>query len=273
MWVLHLSLFVAAIYLAVIATMYFGQTALLFPTALVQAGQVRLPASAQRLQVDLPSGDRLVGVRVPASSTTGQGGPLLLGFGGNAWNADGMALYLNGLVSDCDVVTFHYRGYRPSTGQPSAEAIVADSLSIFDHVQQVLAAPRVVAVGFSIGSGPAAYLARERSVAGIMLVTPFDSLEALARDHYWWAPVGLLLRHRIPVIDFVRGLQTPTALIVAGQDTIVPPRRSKPLREIIPNLVLDRTIEAGHNELYEHPMFVDALREAVAKIRSARGTR
>ena len=77
----------------------------------------------------------------------------------------------------------------------------------------------------------------------------------------------------MPVIDFVRGLQTPTALIVAGQDTIVPPRRSKRLREIIPNLVLDRTIEADHNELYEHPMFVDALREAVAKIRSAHGTR
>jgi hypothetical protein len=35
----------------------------------------------------------------------------------------------------------------------------------------------------------------------MILVTPFDSLEALARDLYPWAPVGLLLRHRMPTVD------------------------------------------------------------------------
>jgi hypothetical protein len=29
-----------------------------------------------------------------------------------------MALYLHERVPDCDVVAFHYRGYRPSTGRP-----------------------------------------------------------------------------------------------------------------------------------------------------------
>ena len=139
-------------------------------------------------------------------------------------------------------------------------------MTIFDHVQQVLAPERVVAVGFSIGSGVAAFLSQERSLAGLILVTPFDSLEALARELYWWAPVGLLLRHRMPVIDFVRDRPTPTALIVAGRDTIVPARRSAPLRDVIPNLVLDRTIEAGHNDLYDRKAFVETVREALAKI-------
>ena len=158
MWLVHLALVAAALYVAVISGMYVAQTWLLFPTTLVQAGHVRLPASAQRLEVEVPSGDRLVGVYIPASSHTGQRGPLLLGFGGNAWSADAMALYLHERVPDCDVIAFHYRGYRPSTGQPSAEALLGDAVTIFDHVQQVLAPEQVVAVGFSIGSGVAAYL-------------------------------------------------------------------------------------------------------------------
>lgn len=265
MWFVHVALVAAAIYVAIVSGMYFAQTWLLFPTTLV-AGQVRLPTSAQRLEVEVASGDLLVGVHIPTSSKKGSGRPLLLGFGGNAWNADTMALYVHGLAPDWDVVVFHYRGYPPSTGRPSAEALLADAPIIFDHVKQTLAPDMVVAVGFSIGSGVAAYLAQQRPVAGLILVTPFDSLEALARDLYWWAPVGLLLRHRMPVIDFVRESRAPSALIVAGQDTIVPARRSAPLRGVIPNLVLDRTIEAGHNDLYDQRTFTDALREALGKI-------
>jgi len=108
----------------------------------------------------------------------------LVGFGGNAWNADTMAIYLHGLAPDCDVVTFHYRGYRPSTGEPSASALLSDAPPIFDHLQHVIMQKRVVAVGFSIGAGPAAYLAQQRPLAGLVLVTPFDSLESLARDLY-----------------------------------------------------------------------------------------
>jgi dienelactone hydrolase len=272
MW-LFLLAFAAALYSAVIAALYFAQTWLLFPATLV-AGQIPLPASAQRLEVGAPGGDSLIGVRIPALTGTAEDRPLVLGFGGNAWNADTMALYLHGLVPDCDVVTFHYRGYRPSTGRPSADALLSDALLIFDHLQQILAPERVVTVGFSIGSGPAAYLAQQRTLAGLILVTPFDSLQALARDLYWWAPVGLLLRHRMPVIDFVRGAPTPTALITASEDRIVPAGRSAPLRGAIRNLVLDRTIPAGHNDLYDQRSFADAFRAALAAIAArARATR
>ena len=95
MWLVHLALVVMALYVAVVSGMYFAQTWLLFPTTLVQAGHVRLPASAQRLEIEASSADRLVGVHIPASISTGQRGPLLLGFGGNAWSADAMALYLH----------------------------------------------------------------------------------------------------------------------------------------------------------------------------------
>jgi hypothetical protein len=112
-------------------------------------------------------------------------------------------------------------------------------------------------------------LARHRPVAGLVLVTPFDSLEALARDLYWWAPVGPLLRHRMPTADFVRGSPVPTALVAAERDTIVPARRSAALRAAIPNLVFEASVDAGHNDLYGRPAFAAAMREALARIEAA----
>ena len=126
---------------------------------------------------------------------------------------------------------------------------------IFDRLQQARASQDIIAVGFSLGTAIAAYLARHRPVTGLILVTPFDSLEALARDLYWWAPVRLLLRHRMPTLEFVRGSLAPTALIIADHDKVVPARRSAPLRRAVSNLVFARTIDAGHNDLYDHPDF------------------
>src|SRR5271166_526824 len=218
MWVVHLMLTLAALYAVIIAGMFFAQTRLLFPTMVAGAARVQLPASTQRIEVRTHDGDRLAGVRIPAQGTTADAAPTLLGFGGNAWNAEATALTLHALFPNRNVVAFHYRGYAPSSGRPSAQALFSDSLVIYDHLLQTQAGERILPVGFSIGAAIAAYLARHRSVAGLILVTPFDSLEAVARDLYWWAPVGLLIRNRMPTIEFVRGSLAPTALIIAERD-------------------------------------------------------
>jgi hypothetical protein len=192
---------------------------------------------------------------------------VVFGFGGNAWNANDVAAYLHGLFPDTEVVAFHYRGYTPSTGQPSADALLADAVIIYDQIVQGENERRVVAVGLSLGASVAAHLASRRPLAGLVMVSPFDSLQALAREHFPWAPVPWLLRHHMHTTEFVRHLRTPTALIAAGRDTIVSPRRTEPVRQAIPNLVFDRTItQAGHNDLYHRPEFRAAMKEALARI-------
>jgi pimeloyl-ACP methyl ester carboxylesterase len=269
MWVIDLALSLAALYAIIIAGMYFTQTWLLFPAFLAKANRVQLPESTQRLKVTTPDGEGLIGVRIPCMGGTAEGGPLLLGFGGNAWNAETMVLMLHRLFPDRSVIGFHYRGYRPSSGRPSAEALLSDSLVVFDHLRQAQASESIIAVGFSIGSGVAAYVARNRPVEGLILVTPFDSLEALAQDLYWWAPVGLLIRHRMSTIEFVRESLVPTALLTAERDAVVPARRSAPLRAAIRNLAFERVIDAGHNDIYDRPAFGEAMQEAVARIEAA----
>ena len=191
MSVLYFALGLIVLYVAVVAAMYVVQTWLLFPTALARIARVQLPSSTQHLEVRTPDGESLKGVRIPSvGEKTTQTTSTLLGFGGNAWNAKVTALTLHGIFPGHDVVACHYRGYAPSSGRSSARALLSDSLAIFDSLRQGQIETPIVAVGLSIGSGVAAYLAQQRPVAGLILVTPFDSLDALAQDLYWWVLYG-----------------------------------------------------------------------------------
>jgi uncharacterized protein len=264
--ILKITALLVGAYVLLVAVMALSQTALLFPRWAVGLAPP-LPADAVPLQLDRPDGVVLHGHLVPG----GQDRTPILGFGGNAWNAADVALFLHRIFPDHPVAAFHYRGYAPSTGSPSARALAEDALAIHDHLgeQAGWRGPPVV-VGFSIGAGPAAHLAANRTVQGLILVTPFDSLTNLARAHYPWAPVGLLLRHRMEPAADLTGTAVPVALVAAARDTIVPASRTKALRSALagntPGIVFDRTLSAGHNDLYGHPDFAGAMRDAMKRI-------
>ena len=241
------------------------QASLIFPVHAVAAAGP-LPEGGKRLSLKTPDGQKLAGIHIPADDPS-VGTPLILGFGGNAWNAQDVAQYLHELFPDCGVVAFHYRGYPPSTGSPSAEALIGDAPRIYDFAVDRFRPQQVVAVGFSIGSGVAARLAAERELDGLILVTPFDSLKAVAQSMYPWLPIGPFFQHEIDAGSALAKLDLPVAIIAAERDEIVPPDRTDALRKLVRNLWFDRTIaRAGHNDLYARSEFHDAMHAALEKI-------
>ena len=246
--------------------MAWSQDEIIFPVHSVAASGP-IPQGAERLQIKTPEGDALHGVHF--SPTAPASGPrtLVVGFGGNAWNGQDVATYIHELYPDVDVVAFHYRGYRPSTGSPSAKALLADAPLVYDAAVARTRPDRTIAVGFSIGSGVAASLANRRRLDGIILVTPFDSLKAVARSLYPWLPVEMLFRHEIDSIEGLGGSTVPVAIVAAEKDEIVPAERTEALRSRVPNLAFDRTIsDADHNDIYTRSAFQDAMDEALLAI-------
>lgn len=252
--------------------MFEFQSHLIFPThAVPPAG--RLPAGAERLSLTTADGKALAGIHIPPDEPRRKH-TLILGFGGNAWNAQDVAEYLHELFPDEDVVAFHYRGYAPSQGSPSAAALIADAPLVYDLAVKRLKPPRVIAVGFSIGSGVAATLAAQRKLDGLILVTPFDSLKAVAQSMYPWLPIGAFFEHQIDAASALEKVEVPVAIVAAERDEIVPAQRTAALRRRIPNLAFERTIvRAGHNDIYARSDFHDAMREAFDRVTAAPAAR
>jgi pimeloyl-ACP methyl ester carboxylesterase len=64
---------------------------------------------------------------------------------------------------------FNYRGYGKSEGEPSESALFRDALEIYDLIaaRSAVDKQRIVAMGRSLGSGVAAFLASQRPVAAV----------------------------------------------------------------------------------------------------------
>jgi len=246
------------------------QTQMLFPTGAV-GPPGPLPAAAVRVSIETPDGNTLHGIHIPPASAATKPRTLILGFGGNAWNGADVAAYLHQVFPQADVIVFHYRGYRPSTGSPSAETLLADAPMVHKFAVDRVKPERTVAVGFSIGSGVAASLAKNHDLDGLILVTPFDSLKAAASDLYPWLPIGRFFQHEMNTAEFLKGARVPVAIIAGEYDTLIRPPRTEALRNKVPNLVFDRTIaQAGHNDIYHRPEFQAEMREALATLGEAR---
>jgi hypothetical protein len=246
--------------------MFEFQSHLIFPThAVPSAGP--WPKDAERLSLKAAGGQELAGIHIPADEPS-EDRTLILGFGGNAWNAQDVAEYLHELFPDEDVATFHYRGYAPSQGSPSSEALIADAPLVYDLAVERLKPKRVIAIGFSIGSGIAARLAAVRRLDGLILVTPFDSLKAVAQSMYPWLPIGPFFEHEIDAASALEALDVPVAIIAAEHDEIVPGERTDALRKRVRTLALDHTIpRSGHNDIYARSDFHEAIRESLDRLK------
>lgn len=254
-----------ALYWLILGGLWYFQERILFPTYIAPAAGP-LPPSATRLTIDASDGVRLEGVHIPASAPS-PGAALALVFAGNASNAQGVAEEMHAFFPERDIVAFHYRGYAPSTGVTAARALAEDAPLVHDFVTRRFRPARIVAVGISLGSGVAASLAAERELAGLVLVTPFDSLSAAASQHYPWLPVPWLLRHDIRSAELLAARQTPVAIVAAGADEVIPPERTEALRRSLPQLVFDATLsEARHNTIFVDPRFPVAMRSAMAAV-------
>jgi uncharacterized protein len=254
-------------YAAIVGAAWLFQERLLFPSWLAGPAGPLAPG-AERLAIRALDGAELHGVHIPPSRPAN--GTLILGFAGNASNAASVAAMLHGIYPDRAVVAFHYRGYAPSGGVTGAKLLLEDAPLIHDLVATRYRPRRIVLVGVSLGSGVAAGLAAARPLAGVVLVTPFDSLRRAARQLYPWLPVGLLLRHDMDSAGSLAGARIPVAIVAAGADRVIMPPRTEALRRRLRTVVFDRTIAgARHNDIFARPEFAPAMREAMVAVEHA----
>ncbi len=127
----------------------------------------------------------------------------------------------------------NYRGYGLSTGTPTEQNIMGDSLAILDSVlKETGRTPDdVILVGQSLGSGVATQIASVRNVKKLVLLVPFDSLLETARGLFPYLPVKLLLPDHFRSDLAAPKVACPVSILAAGSDEVIPPDHAKRLRD------------------------------------------
>ncbi|NUO86266.1 MAG: alpha/beta fold hydrolase [Cupriavidus sp.] len=176
-------------------------------------------------------------------------------FHGNAGHAGHRDYYASALAPlGVRVILAEYPGYGPRPGALGERSFVADAEQSIVLARRQFDGPLLL-IGESLGAGvAAAAAARQRdSVAGVLLITPWDKLAHLASHHYPWLPAGWVLRDRYDSVANLAGFGRPVMVAVAQRDTIVPARFGEALHASLGAPRRLTVIDgAGHNDWTAH---------------------
>ncbi len=145
-----------------------------------------------------------------------------------------------------NVLVYDYRGYGTSDGRPSEKNTYEDVTAAYDFLVGELKVPpeRIIALGRSVGSGPAVYLASRKSLAGLILESPFVS--------------AFRVMTRVPILPFdkfnnlsrIGDVHCPVLIAHGMADEVVGLWHGKKLFDRANEPKLSLWVEgAGHNNL------------------------
>lgn len=262
----------AGVFVGLSIFLYFVQDRLIFFRQPLDPGRrdsvlQRFP-DVEEVNLVAQDGTRLHGFLSKPPAVAGTKFPLVIYFGGNAEEASWL-LEESERPQNWAWLAVNYRGYGWSEGSPGENAMVADARRIYDWTRSRsdLEDSRIVAFGRSLGSAVAVRLASERPLAGVILATPFDSLESVAKRHYPFAPVSLLLRHRFDSLDLATRIGVPMLCIVAERDSIIPAEHARRLHAAWQgDKRLVSIANAGHNDVSANPEFWREIADFLSRI-------
>ena len=114
-----------------------------------------------------------------------------------------------------------YRGYGGSKGTPTENGLYQDSQTALNWLQSQTD-NQLVYLGESLGSSVAVEMAIRFPPKAVIIQSGFPSAVEVAKKHYPFLPVGLLMKDTYLTRHKISGLTCPTLHIHGELDTVVP---------------------------------------------------
>ena len=155
------------------------------------------------------------------------------------------------------VAAWDYPGYGRSAGCWFDERdLLEDSETAFHWAKQQAGNKPITLYGRSIGSGLALYIASRQQIQQVLLVSPYDSLANVGKDHMPpYIPVDWLILYPLHASQWIAKVDEPIHVIHGLKDTLISPERARLLMEHAGNNAdIIWVQDAGHHasELFEN---------------------
>lgn len=195
--------------------------------------------------------------------------PLLMYFGGNAEEVSSFLWEDIEQFKGWSVLLVNYRGYGLSQGQPSETHLLQDAVFLYDTFskRKEIDNTKIVAFGRSLGTGVAVHLASQRALQGVILVSPYDSIESIAQEIYFFVPVKFLLKHHFNSLNWAPAAKTRLLALIGTSDNLISPKHSWRLIQAWGGKSEVVTIEGrGHNDVHLGTGYWESISAFLEKI-------
>lgn len=148
----------------------------------------------------------------------------LLFFHGNAGKIDNRIYKLNEFSKlNINYLIFAYRGFSGNEGEPTEKGLYRDARAAkywlnLNNIQD----NKIILYGESLGTAIAVDLAKEFDFSGIILESSFTSMQKLAKIHYPYLPIKLLLKDKYKTDEKIQDINSSILIMHGKQDKIVP---------------------------------------------------
>jgi pimeloyl-ACP methyl ester carboxylesterase len=252
---------VVVLYVVGCGFLYFKQEALLFyPEKLPATYQFHFPSEYREYPITASDGTRLSGLLFKTKAPKG----LVFFLHGNGGSLAGWGTVAATYTRlGYDVFLLDYRGYGKSQGHISSQTqLLGDVETAYNQLKIEYAERAIVIAGYSVGTGPAAWLASRHRPRLLLLHAPYYSLADMAAHTIKLWPIlpGWLLRYPLPTNKFVQQASAPVVLFHGDHDEVISYSSSVRLKALLkPTDQLITIRGAGHSGLLESPQYQEVI--------------
>ena len=194
-------------------------------------------------------------------------------------NPKGIVLYLHGnagalhdwgkrahlfLENNQDVFFVDYRGYGKSDGKYTKDTqLFNDVQKVYDRVKEMYPENQITVLGYSLGSGLAAYLAANNQPKQLILNAAYYSWKILVADEIAPPVPKYLVNYDIKTYEYLDKVSCPIQIFHGTRDFLINPTTNPDkLKELYPNKInLTYIIDGAHNDIHITKQYYDALKE------------
>ncbi len=261
--IVSIILTLASLYFFSCLALYFFQEKLIFfPQTPIN--EVYQQVSQNEISVTL-NNQQIRGWKIDVDNDSDK---ILFYFGGNAEDV----VYLNFEAKKFNVgqcITFNYAGYGASEGLPSEKILYEHALKLYDSslIKYNLKPENIIIVGRSLGSSVATYLAAHREAAGLILITPFDSMKKLSQNKFKIFPINIILKHSFSTIEYIEQVKAKILLLSAMNDEIIPIGNLQNLKNVIASkATIIGYNDVSHNTIQVHNNYYSDINEFISML-------
>jgi len=230
-WLLRIGIILISLHILFCGLFYFLQERFIFfPSPLDKDYSFSFDQPFKEMNIRTEDGKILNGLLFKADSTKG----VVFYLHGNAGALDSWG-QIASVYTDLsyDAFFLDYRGFGKSEGSiDSQEQLLQDVQTAYDQIKKHYDEDKIVIIGFSIGTGPAAYLASENKPSKLILQAPYYSLTDVMQDFCMVIP-SFIVRYKLETYKYLEKCEMPVIVFHGENDRTIRHNNSEKLSKIL----------------------------------------